>query len=415
MTQSISHPWTNGGDNSSKPEVVVLANHHLLITADADTDADGSPDAETIDPSGQTETALGKANGWKGSGEYVNARTIPYFVLPGNWLDVAKVKCRLGDIAKLSYKHRIVYAIYADVGPDTIIGEASIAAVEALGHNPWNRQGTVIESGIPHGVKYEVIPGSSCLSQTVSFETIQSYGKAMFGDTSQLTSTSEQDVITWFELNRTSDGKAAITAYAGPEAKFTRYFQSKESLISFLQAFPNAQNAVIAHDKEIPIRPDFTKSETRAGAADRFVSYFNKNYADVRSEVERWFIDEIPEQWSTNPITNGCVAHQVSCLHLCELPHPDLDTVPSVNVDSFVQWALAHGWKKIIDMKSMNPGDICVSGNSAADLDHVYCFVNYIDSENAHVLHNQVYGLATRSLVGNSCTGRWRFALRMPG
>jgi hypothetical protein len=64
-------------------------------------------------------------------------------------------------------------------------------------------------------------------------------------------------------------------------------------------------------------------------------------------------------------------------------------------------------------MSGLNPGDICVSGPSSTDLDHVYCFVDYIDAENAHVLHNQVFGLATRSLVGNGC-GRWRFALRMP-
>jgi hypothetical protein len=64
-------------------------------------------------------------------------------------------------------------------------------------------------------------------------------------------------------------------------------------------------------------------------------------------------------------------------------------------------------------MKEMKPGDICVSGPSNEDPDHVYCFVKYIDDENAYVLHNQLFGLAVRSLIGNGC-GPWQFALRMP-
>ena len=53
MATVINHSWKNGGDSSSKPEVLVLNNGHILITSDADTDADGSPDADKIEPSGQ--------------------------------------------------------------------------------------------------------------------------------------------------------------------------------------------------------------------------------------------------------------------------------------------------------------------------------------------------------------------------
>ena len=157
MSRDINHSWKNGGDNSSNPVVVVLDNGHVLITADADTDADGSPDAVQIDGSGQLQTALGRDNGWKGDGDYVNARIIPYYVLPGNWKEVTNVSCQLGDIAKVSYKNKTVYAIYADVGPDEITGEASIATVEALGHNPWNNEHTKIVSGIPHGVTFDIL------------------------------------------------------------------------------------------------------------------------------------------------------------------------------------------------------------------------------------------------------------------
>ena len=106
MTRVINQSWKNGGDNSANPIVVVLDNGHVHITADADTDADGSPDAPIIDGSGQLQTALGQDNGWKGDTEYVNARIIPYYVLPGNWQNVTGVNCKLGDIAKLTYKDR---------------------------------------------------------------------------------------------------------------------------------------------------------------------------------------------------------------------------------------------------------------------------------------------------------------------
>jgi hypothetical protein len=415
MSRVINHLWKNGGDNSASPTVFVLENGHVLITADADTDADGSPDADEIDDTGLLQTALGKDNGWKGDGDYVNARIVPYYVLPGNWKSVTNIGCKLGDIAKISYKNKIVYAIYADIGPDEIIGEASIATVEALGHNPWNNERTKIVSGIPHGVTYEIIPKSSNLTQTVNFETIQAYGKAVFGETSPQNSSDIQRSVTWLELNRSDDGTPAITAYAGQEPKYTRFYQTKESLIGFLQAFPNAHTALVAENKPIPDCPDFTETppHTETDSARKFVTFFKDNYAAVRREVERWFIDNIPVQWSTNAVTNGCVAHQVSCLYLCELPHPKLDTLPSVNVDKFVEWALSHNWTKITSMDSLKPGDICVSGPTSTNLDHVYCFVDYINTENAHVLHNQVFGLATRSLVGNGC-GQWRFALRMP-
>jgi hypothetical protein len=90
-----------------------------------------------------------------------------------------------------------------------------------------------------------------------------------------------------------------------------------------------------------------------------------------------------------------------------------LNTLAAINVDYFVTWALKAGWTKVIAMDSMKPGDICVSGPAVSDWDHVYCFVDYIDVDNAYVLHNQAVGVAKRSLAGVGC-GKWRFALRMP-
>jgi Fungal chitosanase of glycosyl hydrolase group 75 len=415
MSKVINQLWTNGGDNSSKPIVVILDNGHVLITSDADTDADGSLDARIIDPnSGQDATSLGKDNGWKGANEYVDASSIPYYVLPLNWEALTGITCTLGDIAKLTYKNKSIYAIYADNGSTNIIGEASIVAIESLGGDPWNSEHKQIISGIPFGVTYEVIPQSSNLGRTVSYESIQSYGKELF----EGFPSDKYNAVTWLELNRDNDGSPAVTAYDNSGPKYTRYYKTKEDLIEFLQAFPSAHTApVAATDKKlIPDCPDLRdpiKEEQHSDAAIQFVTYFEDNYGAVRAEVERWFLDDNPQPWSYNAIHNGCVAHQVSCLSLCNLPHPTLDTLESVRVDCFVEWALKNGWTKITKMDQIKAGDICVSGPSISDLDHVYCFVKYIDSDNAYVLHNQVFGLATRSLIGDGC-GPWRFALRMP-
>lgn len=417
MSRAIKQSWTNGGDDSSKPTVVLLENGHVLITSDADTDADGSVDVIIIDPNnGQSATSLGKENGWKGANEYVDASSIPYYVLPLNWEDVTGIKCSLGDIAKLTYGNKSIYAIYADNGPPNIIGEASIAAIESLGGNPWNRNHTQIISGIPFGVSYEVIPQSSNLGRTISYETIQSYGKELF----EASPADQYNAITWLELNRADDGSPAVTAYDNSGPKYTRHYKTKEELIEFLQAFPNAHTAPVAATgkKSIPNCPnlglkDRIVPDSNLDPATQFVTYFQNNYGAVRAEVERWFLDNDPFPWSDNAIHNGCVAHQVSCLSLCNLPHPTYDTLESVNVDAFVNWARQHGWTEITKMNQMRAGDICVSGPSTSDLDHVYCFVKYIDSDNAYVLHNQVFGLAERSLIGDGC-GPWRFALRMP-
>jgi hypothetical protein len=178
----ITHSWKNGGDDSKKPVVGVQENGRFLIVSDADVDADGSPNAAKIDlGSGQGETSLRKSNGWLGTTAYCNSEIIPYFVLPLNWVKVTgDVKSHLGDMAKISYKDKYIYAIFADFGPNHLIGEASICAIEHLGFNPWNKTKTKVTSGIPHGVTYDILSGSANLARTYDFESIQLYGKELF-------------------------------------------------------------------------------------------------------------------------------------------------------------------------------------------------------------------------------------------
>ncbi|CCI20451.1 hypothetical protein MICAF_7340001 [Microcystis aeruginosa PCC 9807] len=412
MTQQIAQSWKNGGDNSSPPQVVLLNNGHVLITSDADTDADGSPDAVAIgNGSGQLQTSLGKPR-WKGEGDYVNARKIPYYVLPGNWQEVTGVNCKLGDIAKITYKNKEIYAIYADNGPDEIIGEASIAAVEALDHHPWNDSHTKIISGIPYGVNYEIIPGSSNLDRTIDRDTIQAYGQELFGSVPVAEVAVDYNAVDWLELNRASDGSPAITAYLGAVPKYTRYYKNKKELIEFLQAFPKANSALVAQNKDIPNCPDVIIRDTVVSSnAARFAKFFEGNYGSVRAEVTRWFAP-INDGSSTK---NACVAHQVSCLKLCNLPYPQpLGNDASINVRAFEAWALSHGWTKIRDRDQLKPGDLCVCLNSNPADDHVFCFLHHVNADVVSILDNQATGVHNRSLSGAGGKTPWTVALRMP-
>jgi len=59
-----------------------------------------------------------------------------------------------GSVAAIIYKSKVVYAVFADEGPNNIIGEASYATAKALGIDPNPATG-----GVDSGVTYIVFPG----------------------------------------------------------------------------------------------------------------------------------------------------------------------------------------------------------------------------------------------------------------
>jgi hypothetical protein len=87
------------------------------------------------------------------SRRYVNAETIPYFVLPGNNTFGSK----LGDFGFVinSKNSKSCGCIFADTGPADKIGEGSIALAKELGINPSPKNG-----GTDDGLAYVVFPGS---------------------------------------------------------------------------------------------------------------------------------------------------------------------------------------------------------------------------------------------------------------
>jgi cell wall-associated NlpC family hydrolase len=89
---------------------------------------------------------------------YVDAETVPYFVLPPEVREHLHLDVRLGDFAFVihPWRRRAAGAILADVGPAGKIGEGSMALAAALGlpSNP-RRGGTNLPNVI-----YVVFPGS---------------------------------------------------------------------------------------------------------------------------------------------------------------------------------------------------------------------------------------------------------------
>jgi len=125
----------------------------FYVDSKMDTDCDGAPSCPSIDPHGQRSTS------WTWRGSPIDALKTNYFVLPSNIKSrLGSTRLGLGDIAAVVYNGRLEFAVYADNGPTSKIGEGSVKLVQALGFNPF-RNGRIC-CGITSGVVWIVFPGS---------------------------------------------------------------------------------------------------------------------------------------------------------------------------------------------------------------------------------------------------------------
>lgn len=92
---------------------------------DADNDVDGSPYWRK-DPSGQPGTTLQQ------DGHSVNGDEVPFIVVPPQIINCTP-EIVMGCIASMAYNGKVVACVVADSGPRSKIGEASPAALRALG------------------------------------------------------------------------------------------------------------------------------------------------------------------------------------------------------------------------------------------------------------------------------------------
>lgn len=126
------------------------------MRARMDIDADGSPRARQIDPTGQTQTSMRYTDG-----SSVNAEEVPYMVLPGGQFSQFGIK--LGDMCLVRNKEngKVTVAVFADVGPRHKRGEGSMKLAEELGINPSPTRGGISKPNI----EYLVLPGSGYPAQ----------------------------------------------------------------------------------------------------------------------------------------------------------------------------------------------------------------------------------------------------------
>lgn len=127
----------------------------VYFTADLDVDCDGKSSSvcsKATDPYYQSQTA-----GLESNGSALNPATLPFIVVPGvssRWSYSAS-GISMGTVAAVIYNGRIEYGIVGDVGPTSIIGEASYAMAKSLGINPSPSSG-----GTSSGVTYVIFPGT---------------------------------------------------------------------------------------------------------------------------------------------------------------------------------------------------------------------------------------------------------------
>jgi hypothetical protein len=121
--------------------------------ADMDVDCDGGSGAECMsDPYYQPDTS-----GVTSTGQPLDASTLPFIVipLPRTGFDYRNFDIHIGSVAAVIYRDRVVYAIFGDAGPSSIIGEGSFALAQALGIDPDPSTG-----GVGSGVTYIVFQGA---------------------------------------------------------------------------------------------------------------------------------------------------------------------------------------------------------------------------------------------------------------
>ena len=110
-------------------------------------------------------------------GTYVDARKIPYIVLPPEFIKQFGVA--LGDLAVVTNQRngRSSFAIFADVGPHGKIGEGSVALARALGLNDDPRYGGTANASIAYLVfpKSGLGPGKLRSAKEIRSSALQAF------------------------------------------------------------------------------------------------------------------------------------------------------------------------------------------------------------------------------------------------
>jgi hypothetical protein len=156
-TKASKAPFARDMGGVENIDVCALGNA-VYWKADLDVDCDGKPSDvcnASTDPSFQAQTATTDSQG-----AYLDAAKLPYIVVPGSsprW-NYKSSGIALGSVALVIYDGKMEFGIVGDVGPSSILGEASYAMAKNLGINPNPKTG-----GTSSDVVYVVFTGSSAI------------------------------------------------------------------------------------------------------------------------------------------------------------------------------------------------------------------------------------------------------------
>jgi hypothetical protein len=144
---------TDDGERATIP--VCKAGRAFFWKSDMDIDCDGirtSNCNENTDDAYQPQTSFTTS-----TGRFFQADRTHYFVIPlpsRNRFDYERAGITPGSVAAVIFQNKVVYAVFADEGPNNIIGEASFATARALGIPSDPNEG-----GVDSGVTFIVFPG----------------------------------------------------------------------------------------------------------------------------------------------------------------------------------------------------------------------------------------------------------------
>lgn len=146
-------PYAKDSGGTANIDVCGLKNA-VWWQGDMDIDCDGKSSAvcnKSTDASYQAQTATTDSKG-----AYLDAATLPFVVVPGvstRW-SYKTAGIAMGTVAVVIYNGNIAYGIVGDIGPTSIVGEASYAMAKSLGINPNPSTG-----GVSSGVTYIFFTG----------------------------------------------------------------------------------------------------------------------------------------------------------------------------------------------------------------------------------------------------------------
>jgi Fungal chitosanase of glycosyl hydrolase group 75 len=148
-------------DDDAKSAIVSIckAGKSYVWNADMDVDCDGIKSTHcnhSTDPWYQGQTSFQTSKGKSFQAEFTHYYVIP---LPSSRFSYTKSGIKPGSVAAIIYNNKVLYAVFADEGPNNIIGEASYATARDLGINPNPKTGGIDCSGTKCPVTYIVFPG----------------------------------------------------------------------------------------------------------------------------------------------------------------------------------------------------------------------------------------------------------------